>query len=152
NAPKLTALTRKEELLGDSEKLYSFSAFDVPKVETESGMPGYSDVAAYLHVSTFKSWEDVSTWYQGLVRPQLEPNAAIVQAAQNAVRGIKDERAKIRAIYDLVVRSTRYVGLEFGIHGYQPYRVSQIFARKFGDCKDKASLLKVMLKEVGITS
>jgi hypothetical protein len=67
-----------------------------------------------------------------------------------AVKGLTDERAKIRAVYDLVVRKTRYVGLEFGIHGYQPYRTTQVFARKFGDCKDKASLLKVMLREIGV--
>jgi hypothetical protein len=58
--------------------------------------------------------------------------------------------ARIRAVYEMVIKRTRYVGLEFGIHGYQPYRVSQIFSRKFGDCKDKASLLVVMLKEAGI--
>ena len=33
------------------------------------------------------------------------------------------------------------MGLEFGIHGYKPYKVTQVFARRFGDCKDKASLL-----------
>ena len=152
NQPKLAGLVQKVENVGQNEKLYSFSAPDVAKVEIEPGMPGFSDVAAYLHVSTFRSWEDVAAWYQGLVRPQLEPNKALTKAAEDAVRGLRDERAKIRAIYDLVVRSTRYVGLEFGIHGYQPYRVSQIFARKFGDCKDKASLLKVMLKQVGIES
>jgi hypothetical protein len=42
------------------------------------------------------------------------------------------------------------VALEFGVHGYQPYKVSQIFSRRFGDCKDKASLLVVMLREIGI--
>ena len=47
-------------------------------------------------------------------------------------------------------KQTRYVGLEFGIHGYQPYAVTQVFARKFGDCKDKASLLVAMLREIGV--
>jgi hypothetical protein len=68
------------------------------------------------------------------------------------VAGLTDERARIRALYDLVVKRTRYVGLEFGIHGYQPYRVAQVFARKFGDCKDKASLLVAMLREIGVDS
>jgi transglutaminase-like putative cysteine protease/Flp pilus assembly protein TadD len=149
NQPKLRDLQREEETRGD-ETIYRFRAHDIPKVDVEPGMPGYSEVAAYVHVSTYKTWSDVATWYTGLVRGQLEPNGAIQQAVREAVKGIKDERAKIRAIYDLVVKRTRYVGLEFGIHGYQPYRVSQVFARKFGDCKDKASLLVVMLKEAGI--
>ncbi|MDB4936014.1 MAG: Cell division protein FtsK, partial [Labilithrix sp.] len=43
-----------------------------------------------------------------------------------------------------------YVALEFGIHGFKPYRCAQIFARGFGDCKDKATLIVTMLKELGI--
>jgi hypothetical protein len=56
----------------------------------------------------------------------------------------------VSAIHNFVVKHTRYVALEFGIHGYKPYRTTQIFARKFGDCKDKASLLVVMLREIGV--
>jgi hypothetical protein len=65
-------------------------------------------------------------------------------------RGLTDERAKVRAIYDYVVQKTRYVALEFGIHGFKPYRCAQIFARGFGDCKDKATLIVTMLREAGI--
>ena len=151
NTPKLANLERTDEVVGD-ERIYSWKARGVAKVDAEPGMPGYSELAAYVHVSTYKTWDDVATWYTGLVKPQLEPNAAIQRAVKDAIKGLKDERAKIRAVYDLVVKRTRYVGLEFGIHGYQPYKVAQVFARKFGDCKDKASLLVVMLKEAGINA
>jgi hypothetical protein len=53
-------------------------------------------------------------------------------------------------VYDFVVTATRYVGLEFGIHGYKPYKVTQVLARRFGDCKDKASLMIALLREVGV--
>ena len=149
NKPKLASLQRSDETRGD-ETTYSFRATSIPKVDTEPGMPGFTDVAAYVHVSTYKTWEEVAGWYRGLVAEQLQTNPAIHDAVSEAVRGAPDERARIRAVYDLVVRKTRYVGLEFGIHGYQPYRTTQVFARKFGDCKDKASLLLVMLREIGV--
>jgi hypothetical protein len=44
------------------------------------------------------------------------------------------------------------VGLEFGIHGYKPYRVDQVLDRRFGDCKDKASLTYALLDALGIES
>jgi hypothetical protein len=56
----------------------------------------------------------------------------------------------VRAVYDFVLTGTRYVGLEFGIHGYKPYKVTQVLARRFGDCKDKASLMIALLREVGV--
>ena len=42
------------------------------------------------------------------------------------------------------------MALEFGIHGFKPYRCAQIFARGFGDCKDKATLIVTMLGALGI--
>jgi hypothetical protein len=63
-----------------------------------------------------------------------------------------DRRAIVRAVYGFVVSQTRYVGLEFGIHGYKPYRVDDVLRRRFGDCKDKASLLHAMLSAVGVDS
>jgi hypothetical protein len=61
-----------------------------------------------------------------------------------------DEVSRIRAIYDYVVTKTRYVGLEFGIHSYKPYAVTKVLSRRYGDCKDKASLIVSMLKVAGI--
>jgi transglutaminase-like putative cysteine protease len=149
NKPKLGKIVAEQETRG-ADTIYTFRAAGVPKVDSEPGMPGYTDVAAYVHVSTYKTWDDVATWYRGLVSEQLQSSPQIHDAVMDAVKGLTDERAKIRAVYDLVVRKTRYVGLEFGIHGYQPYRTTQVFARKFGDCKDKASLLVVMLREIGV--
>jgi cellulose synthase operon protein C len=62
------------------------------------------------------------------------------------------ELAIVKAVYEFVVSQTRYVGLEFGIHGFKPYRVDQILQRRFGDCKDKASLMHALLAAVGIDS
>src|SRR5205085_52801 len=70
--------------------------------------------------------------------------------AAEAVKGLTSLQAKVQAIHKLVIQGTRYVALEFGIHGYKPYRVSQVLSRRFGDCKDKASLMVAMLKAVGV--
>jgi transglutaminase-like putative cysteine protease len=118
-------------------------------------MPGWTEIARYLHVSTFKDWDAVGRWYWNLVREQLVVDAKIKAAVQEVLKGLPkgaDERAKVRALYKHVITSTRYVGLEFGIHGFKPYRTTDVYDRRFGDCKDKASLLKVMLAEAGIAS
>ena len=38
---------------------------------TEANMPGWTEIARYLHVSTFKDWDAVGKWYWNLVREQL---------------------------------------------------------------------------------
>jgi hypothetical protein len=103
-----------------------------------------------VHVSTYKSWEEMGRWYWGLIRDQLVPDDEVRRRAEALTKGMKDDASKARAIYDYVVQKTRYVALEFGIHGYKPYRCAQIFSRGFGDCKDKATLLATMLGALGV--
>jgi Flp pilus assembly protein TadD len=135
--------------------LYRHVADDVPAIKPENGMPGWTEVARFLHASTYKTWNDVGDWYWDLVREQLVVDGDIKKAVATALEGLPagaTEKDKVAAIYEYVVRNTRYVGLEFGIHGYKPYRTTEVLSRRFGDCKDKASLLKVMLGEAGIPS
>jgi tetratricopeptide (TPR) repeat protein len=135
-------------------RLYRFTAQKVPRIVPEPGMPGWAEVATTLHVSTYQTWDQVGRYWWGLVRDQLVPTDEVRRAVDAALGGVdrKDPRAVVQALYNFVVTHTRYVALEFGIHGFKPYRVDRVLARRFGDCKDKASLLYAMLKVAGVDS
>ena len=149
NEPRLRSLRHEREVEGE-KRTDRFVADDVPAIRSEPGMPGMTEVAPYLHVSTYRTWEDVGRWYWGLIQDQLRPDADLKAKVAELTRGKTELRDKVVAIHDWVVENTRYVGLEFGIHGYKPYRVTQVVERGFGDCKDKASLLYAMFREAGI--
>jgi cellulose synthase operon protein C len=149
NKPVVPGLSQKVEEKGDT-KIWRFLAANVPALDTEPAMPPLAEVLGHVHVSTYKSWEDMGRWYWGLVRDQFTADDEVRRRALEITKNAADEKAKVRAIYDFVVQRTRYVALEFGIHGFKPYRCAQIFARGFGDCKDKATLIVTMLKELGI--
>jgi tetratricopeptide (TPR) repeat protein/transglutaminase-like putative cysteine protease len=138
----------------DGTRLYRWSAKNVAKIVPEPGMPGRSEVAAQLHVSTYKDWDAVGRYYWGLIRDELTPTDEIKIALKEILAGVPkgDEPAALRAVYDFVVTKTRYVGLEFGIHGFKPYKVDKVLSRRFGDCKDKASLMHSLLEAAGIDS
>jgi transglutaminase-like putative cysteine protease/tetratricopeptide (TPR) repeat protein len=184
--PRLEGARRSERRLEGDVVERRWTAEHVPRVRPEPGMPGWSEVAPYVHVSTYASWEDVQRFWWGLVHEQLEPTPEIRELATAIAREAlaarrapparngngrrsadpeaaavdaplpplsrEDELAIVRAIHAFVVTNTRYVALEVGIHGYKPYRVDQVLERRFGDCKDKASLAHAMLRAVGIDS
>jgi tetratricopeptide (TPR) repeat protein/transglutaminase-like putative cysteine protease len=147
-------LEKTEQAQADGSRLYHWSGKALPKIVPEPGMPGRSEVSPPLHVSTYKDWDSVGRYYWGLVRDQLTVTDEIRATLKELTARLppKDERAIIRAVYDFVVSRTRYVGLEFGIHGYKPYKVTQVLSRRFGDCKDKASLIHALLEAAGIDS
>ncbi|MBC7171320.1 MAG: hypothetical protein H5U40_02775, partial [Polyangiaceae bacterium] len=149
NEPAMRGL-RHERSVDGVTRIDRWVADDVPAMRPEDRMPGATEVSPYLHVSTYRSFEDVGRWWWGLVRDQLTIDDSLRATVAELVRGAPDTRTKVERIYGWVLRRTRYVGLEFGIHGFKPYRISQVVRRGFGDCKDKAALLYVMLEEAGI--
>ncbi len=165
-------LTRTERALPGGLTEHRWQAADLPKLTGEPRMPGWAEVARSLHVSTYGSWEEVNRFYWGLVKDQLRPTPELTATAQRlgeetlrargqdpallerggAALDLATQRALVAAVHGFVVTQTRYVGLEFGIHGFKPYRVDQVLSRRFGDCKDKASLTYALLSALGIES
>jgi transglutaminase-like putative cysteine protease len=149
NEPSLPGLRHTRATEGERH-VDRWLATNVEPVRGEDGMPGPAETRPYLHVSTYQSWNDVGRWWWGLAQDQLLPDESLERTTRELVAGAADTREKVARIYDWVIRNTRYVGLEFGIHGFKPYRVTQIVRRGFGDCKDKASLIYAMLKIAGV--
>lgn len=149
NQPKLASLKHEQKLDGDT-RIDRFVADNVPALKPEPDLPGFTEIAPYLHVSTYKTWEDVGRWYYGLIQDQLYADESIKKTVRDLVKDEKDHAEIVRRIYGWVVKNTRYVALEFGIHGYLPYRAPDVVRRGFGDCKDKASLIYTMLREAGV--
>ncbi|HEY7370859.1 MAG TPA: DUF3857 domain-containing protein [Polyangia bacterium] len=149
NVPRLPHLDRQVTVEGD-DRVYRFAARDIAKLDAEPAMPGAGETTPYLHVSTYASWADVGAWYWRLVEESLGADDEVRRTARGLVKKGMTDAERVRAVYDFVLTGTRYVGLEFGIHGYKPYKVTQVLARRFGDCKDKASLMIALLREVGV--
>ncbi|MCA9532775.1 MAG: DUF3857 domain-containing protein [Myxococcales bacterium] len=149
NEPAMPSLQHTRAVT-DGVRVDHFFAENVAPLYGEPMMPGATEVRPYLHVSTYRTWEDVGRWYWGLIQDQLTPDDDMRRTVRELIAGAPDLETKVRRIHDWVIDNTRYVGLEFGIHGFKPYRVTQIVRRGFGDCKDKASLLYAMFREAGI--
>ena len=123
---------------------------DVAALTREPRSPGITETAPYVHVSTMADWQHLGAWYAELIRPQFALDQALQNELSRLLQGKDSDQEKIAAIHEFVLRNTHYVALEFGIYSYKPYPVAQTYARRFGDCKDKASLMIALLKAAGI--
>ena len=101
-------------------KTYRWVARDIARIQQEPGMPGFSEVAPYLHLSTFKDWDALGRWYAKFIADQWEITPEIRAKVAEVTAGAKTPEDKVRAIHRWVVQQTHYVGLEFGVHGFRP--------------------------------
>jgi Flp pilus assembly protein TadD len=103
-----------------------------------------------IELSSFKSWEELGEWYQTLQHDRVKPSAGIQAKAAELTKGLTDENAKIRALYDFVSTKYRYIGIAFGLGRYQPHPAAEVLANEYGDCKDKHTLFASLLNALGI--
>lgn len=118
---------------------------NIPAVPREHRSPGFAEVLRYLHVSTYHDTNRLSNWYWNLIKDQMTTSPEMIATVEELLEGVDDRREQVSKIYNYVVQNTRYVSLAFGIAGWRPHRTTSCFNQRYGDCKDTASLLKVML-------
>ena len=147
-ATPLRGLTKEVKEDGD-RRIFRWASTDVPPISQEPAMPPWSEVRAHVHVSTFKTWDEVGAWYWGLAREQFDVDDEVRRKARAITKGLTDDKSKVRAVYKYATE-LRYVALEFGIEGIRPRRCALTLARGWGDCKDKATLIVTMLRELAI--
>jgi transglutaminase-like putative cysteine protease len=142
---------------------YLWEIKNLPAIVTEPDMPPWKAVAGWAGVKYFPrdpamrakssgSWQDIGLWYNGLTQSSRATSPAIQQKVAELTAGISDPLLKMRALAKYVQQNIHYFAVEIGIGGFQPHPAPEVFEHKYGDCKDKATLLSAMLHEVGIES
>ena len=136
---------------------------NISGVEQESSMPAWRAVAARLGVSYYpshpdrqlriqNSWADISLWYSELTADRRRASPEIREQTIKLTKEADTWFDKVRALTTFVQRSIRYVAISIGVGGYQPHAAADVFSNRYGDCKDKATLLSAMLDQIGVES
>jgi transglutaminase-like putative cysteine protease len=139
----------------------SLEILNIPAIDDEPCRPNERALAGRLlvrvktvdaNVRSFSGWPDMGTWYAGLSESRRVPDAAVAQKAKELTAGAPDTLSKIRALAEFTQKEIRYVSIQIGIGGFQPHPAASVLANRYGDCKDKATLLAALLKAIGIDS
>lgn len=136
---------------------------DLKPIKGESAMPPIKAVAGEMVVSIFPpggnapnrgfaNWNEMGIWERGLVSGRRDASPQIKQKVNELTASVSAPLDKMRALAKFVQRDIRYVAIELGIGGWQPHAAAEVFTHKYGDCKDKATLMGSMLHEIGVES
>lgn len=145
---------------------YSWELRDLPPIPPEPFSPSVINLAPRIAVNyapsgvdasgkrIFGTWVDVSQWATAMYDPQVVVSPEIAAKARDVTKGAVTELDKIRAVGSFV-QNLQYISIDIGVghgNGYKPRASDLVLNRGYGDCKDKANLMKAMLKSLGIDS
>lgn len=132
------------------QTIYSWKFDNIEQLIPEPQMPPFSEITPVILLSTFESWEQIYKWWWPLAKDKIRSDEAMQAKVKELVKPEMTEREKAEALHHFCVKNIRYVGVEYGQAGYEPHPAPEIFANKYGDCKDQAVLLIALLQEAGV--
>lgn len=146
-----------------NNKISTWSVGNIPAIKKEIYSPvwyelttsvlfGPTDFEIDNYKGKMSSWEDFGKFNNVLKngRDKLPDN--VKQAVHKIADGISDAKEKISLLYEYMQQNTRYVSIQLGIGGWQPFDAKYVAAKAYGDCKALANYMYSILKEAGIPS
>jgi hypothetical protein len=101
---------------------------------------------------TDNEWKAIGSWITGLEADRAVPSPDITSYTQSLIAGASDFYTKLSRITDNIQKNIRYFVVSRGISGFQANHAADIFRNRYGDCKDKTTLLIAMLRVAGINA
>ncbi|HEY3372267.1 MAG TPA: DUF3857 domain-containing protein [Prolixibacteraceae bacterium] len=101
---------------------------------------------------TMNSWQELGKWVAGLNKGRDQLPALRQTEIRNLVGEIKDTTLAVNTLYQYMQKRTRYVGIQLGLGGFQPFPAETVDRLGYGDCKALSNYMKSLLNCVGIPS
>jgi hypothetical protein len=147
----------------DRNNQWEWTLTDLKGIRAEPEMPPLAGVAGQMVVSFFPAggpspkngysdWRGMGNWYLNLVSDRMDASGPIKEQVGALTTAKISLLQKMQALAEFVQHDIRYVAIELGIGGWQPHAAADVFGHRYGDCKDKATLMRSMLREIGIDS
>ncbi|HEX2869026.1 MAG TPA: DUF3857 domain-containing protein [Ignavibacteriales bacterium] len=141
--------------------LYVWEAKNLPLLSKDVIGDDLEDIAQIVHIApdnfeldgykgSMRTWKDFGSWVYNLFKDRgILPDAA-VSDVKAIVSKSTDKTELIRSLYHYMQRRTRYVSVQLGIGGFQPFDAKYVHEKGYGDCKALSNYMVSLLKEAGI--
>ncbi|NLA68049.1 MAG: DUF3857 and transglutaminase domain-containing protein, partial [Gammaproteobacteria bacterium] len=125
-------------------------ASDVPGVLEDPDTPQWHDAAGRLRFTTSAGWPSVARWAAPLYPRRLTDRALARDLVQRLRLDPADPLGSMERAIAFVQGEVRYTAIDMGSNSHSPSPPETTLERRFGDCKDKSTLLVALLAEAGI--
>ncbi len=146
-----------------SRIIYTWKAKNIHSYKTEDRAPNYlyflPQIIPYIksyklndkEVTVFRNTDDLFKWYNANTsKIDRQHTPEMISTVNNLVKDCKTELDKVAVIYQWVQSNIKYVANEYGLGGFVPRNPYQIFDKRYGDCKDMASIIIELLDIAGV--
>ena len=144
-------------------KILRWETKGLPAIEDEYASPGWhefnpmvytgpTDFEMEKYKGQMDTWEAFGRFIYSLKMGRDQLPAHIKEKVKSLTAGISDPVQKVYRLYEYLQQNTRYISIQLGIGGWQPFDANYVATKAYGDCKALSNYMYSLLKEAGIPS
>lgn len=145
------------------QKVYTWELKNLPAKASEQYQPSWREILPSVMIAPtsfeiqgFKgemsSWENFGMFINSLLKGRDAIPDAVKQKVHELTDGITDKKEKVTVLYNFLQQNTRYISVQLGIGGWQPFDANYVYTKRYGDCKALSNYMVALLKEAGINA
>ncbi len=155
---------QSEVIASNRTKTYTWSVSDISAKRSEPFSPPRLLNATtvrivpekfqyFKKVGQFTDWEGYGKWmYDELLADKRDLPASTIDYARELTENLATDQEKARALYSFLQEKTRYISIQIGIGGLEPFPASSVDKLGYGDCKALVIYMQSLLDAVDIPS
>jgi hypothetical protein len=144
-----------------SKKIYTWEIGNLPARSTEFAGPTWEEIAPHVlfapsdfeaqgYKGNMSSWENFGKFINQLRAGRDVLPDDVRRKVHELTDHLTDTRQKVYVLYDYLQKNTRYISIQLGIGGLQPFPAVYVATKRYGDCKALSNFMVALLKEAGI--
>lgn len=153
--PKVATLNNKEILEWNFESIKP-EKFEKHSPDFDAIVPNISVAPTSFEYDRYPgkmdTWDNYAKWIILLNSGRDILPEPTKKHIRELTSNLKTTEEKARILYEYLQSKTRYVGIQLGIGGFQPFDASVVDQTGYGDCKALSNYMVSMLKEAGVNA
>lgn len=145
------------------KKVYKWQVKDISAIEKEYAAPRWHELTTMVSIAptefeiegykgNMSSWKEFGKFLYELKRDRDALPESIKNKVHQIADGLSGSKEKVKALYQFLQQNTRYISIQLGIGGWQPFEAADVAKKGYGDCKALSNYMYSLLKEAGIKS
>jgi hypothetical protein len=146
-----------------NKKKYVWQAKELLPIKDEYAAPRWHERVPMVSIApsqfeiedykgNMSSWQDFGKFIYTLNQGRDQLPDAIKQKVTQLTATASSDKEKVERLYQFLQQNTRYISIQLGIGGWQPYEASYVSQKGYGDCKALSNYMYSLLKAAGIRS